>query len=60
MSAFFKTVAMRLSTVGELLGFLWKRKLWWLVPLIVLLVLLLALLLLAQASAVGPFIYTLF
>lgn len=50
----------RLGILGELLRFLWKRKLWWLIPMIVLLVLFAVLLVFAQGSAVAPFIYTLF
>jgi hypothetical protein len=50
----------RLGTVGELLAFLWKRKLWWLIPMIVVIVLFAVLLIFAQGSAVAPFIYTLF
>jgi hypothetical protein len=50
----------RLGIIGELLRFLWQRKLWWLIPMIVVLVLFAVLLVFAQGSAVAPFIYTLF
>jgi len=50
----------RLGILGELLQLFWKRKLWWLIPMIVTLVLFVALLVAAQGSAVAPFIYTLF
>jgi hypothetical protein len=50
----------RVSIMGELLGFLWSRKLWWLIPMVSALLLLGAILIFAQSSAVGPFIYTLF
>ena len=50
----------RLGIIGELLRFLWLRKLWWLIPMIVVLVLFVVLLVFAQGSAVAPFIYTLF
>jgi hypothetical protein len=53
-------VLTRLGIVGELLAFLWKRKLWWLMPMIVVIVLFAVLLIFAQGSAVAPFIYTLF
>ena len=46
--------------VGELLSFLWKRKLWWLIPMVAVLLLFGLLLIFASASGVGPFIYTLF
>jgi hypothetical protein len=48
------------STVRELFSFLWKRKLWWLIPLVVSLLLIGGLLILGQATGVGPLIYTLF
>jgi len=60
MHALFRGFSVRLGIVSELLGFLWKRRLWWLIPMIVLLVVFVALLVFAQASAIGPFIYTLF
>lgn len=50
----------KLGIFGELLLFLWKRKLWWMIPMIVILVLFGILLVLTQGSAVAPFIYTLF
>ncbi len=49
----------RLRIFGELLSFLWQRKLWWLIPMVVMLVLLGGALILG-GSAVAPFIYTLF
>ena len=53
-------VAARMGIVGELLSFLWQRKLWWLIPMILVIVLFGVLLVFAQGSAVAPFIYTLF
>ncbi|MCS6862858.1 MAG: DUF5989 family protein, partial [Abditibacteriales bacterium] len=50
----------RLGIVGELFGFLWKRKLWWMIPMIVVLLLFGALIVFASSSPVAPFIYTLF
>ncbi len=50
----------RLGILGELLVFLWKRKLWWMIPMILVLILFALLLVFAQGSAVAPFIYTLF
>jgi len=46
--------------VRELFSFLWKRKLWWLIPMFVVIVLFGILLIFAQGSPVAPFIYTLF
>ena len=50
----------RLGVVGELLTFLWKRKLWWLIPMVLMLMAFILLLVFAQSSAIAPFIYTLF
>ncbi len=55
-----KTLRSRLGILGELLTFLWKRKLWWMIPMIVFFVLFGLLLILTQSSAVAPFIYSLF
>lgn len=53
--------AMRnIRVIAELLSFFWTNKHWWLVPVLVMLVLLATLIALAQTSAIGPFIYTLF
>jgi len=50
----------KLGTFGELLAFLWRRKLWWLIPMVVLLIFFGLILIFAQSSAVAPFIYSLF
>jgi hypothetical protein len=55
-----KAIAARFSVVGEIFSFLWKRKLWWLMPMIVILVAFGLLLIFAQATGIAPFIYTLF
>lgn len=49
-----------MGILGELLSFLWQRKLWWLIPMILVIMLFGVLLIFAQGSAVAPFIYTLF
>lgn len=54
-----KTIKNTFSTVGELLGFVWKRR-WWMVPLILVLLVVGALIALASVASVFPFIYTLF
>jgi hypothetical protein len=55
-----KRLISKLGIFGELLVFLWRRKLWWMIPMIVVLVLFGLLLIFTQGSAVAPFIYTLF
>jgi drug/metabolite transporter superfamily protein YnfA len=55
-----KRLISKLGIFGELLIFLWRRKLWWMIPMIVVLILFGLLLIFTQSSAVAPFIYTLF
>lgn len=56
-----KKVGSRASVISELFSFLWQRKLWWLIPMVVFLVAIGLLLVLASvASPISPFIYTLF
>jgi hypothetical protein len=50
----------RLGVVGELFEFLWRRKLWWMIPMVVVLLLFGAIFVLAGSSPIAPFIYTLF
>jgi hypothetical protein len=50
----------RFRILGELMGFLWKKKLWWLIPLVVLLLAIGFLIIFAQSSSIAPFIYSLF
>jgi hypothetical protein len=49
-----------LGTIGELMRFLWARKLWWMMPFVVTLLLLGVLLIVGEVTGVAPFIYTLF
>ena len=58
---FFKKMKARLGILGEFFTFLWQRKLWWLIPLMLVLFLFSALLIVAASSGgLAPFIYTLF
>jgi hypothetical protein len=50
----------RVGIAAELLWFLWERKLWWLIPMVLVLLVLGMGMLFAQSSAIAPFIYTLF
>jgi len=52
--------AHRLSIMGEFFEFLWRQKLWWMMPMFVVIFLFGLLLILGQSSALAPFIYTLF
>jgi hypothetical protein len=58
--ASIKTLTNRVGVAGDLLAFLWARKLWWLMPMIILLLAFGLLIGFAQTSAIAPFIYTLF
>lgn len=57
---FTQGVRERFGIAGELMSFLWQRKLWWLIPMVFVLLLFGGLMVTAQSSALGPFIYTLF
>lgn len=60
MRAFIRSMTANLGVVGELLRFLWQRKLWWLMPMVFVLLLFALLIVFASTSGIGPFIYTLF
>jgi hypothetical protein len=60
MNALLKAMVSNFSVVIELLGFLWKRKLWWLIPMMAILLIFALLMSFATTSGLGPLIYTLF
>ena len=60
MANWFRTFSANAGVVGQIFAYLWKNKLWWLIPMVAVLVLFGLLLLFASASGIGPFIYTLF
>ena len=51
---------MRLGILGELLAFLWRRKLYWMLPMVITLLVFALLIMLGGSSPAGVFIYTLF
>ena len=57
---FTEGMQQRFGIAGELMSFLWQRKLWWLIPMVLVLLVFGGLMVTAQSSALGPFIYTLF
>jgi len=57
---FLSGLTARLGIMGEFMSFLWQRKLWWMIPMMVVLLMLGLLMVFAQSSAISPFIYTLF
>jgi len=60
MKAWLNSVITNAGMPGEIVIFLWKRRLWWLIPMVLVLLMCGVLLLLASASGVAPFIYPLF
>lgn len=60
MKNFFNNLVTNTGILGEVLQFLWERKLWWLIPMVSVLLLFGLLLVFASSSGVAPFIYTLF
>ncbi|HYB74876.1 MAG TPA: DUF5989 family protein [Candidatus Sulfotelmatobacter sp.] len=55
-----RNLSSKASIIGEFLGFLWQRKLWWMIPMFLVFFGIGLLLIFAQGSALAPFIYTLF
>lgn len=51
---------MRMGILGELMLFLWKRKLYWLMPMMVTLLLFAVIIVLGSTGPGGVFIYSLF
>lgn len=58
--AIFRGVRQKLGIVGDLLRFLWRKKLWWMTPMVIVLLLLGLMIALSLNSPVAPFVYTLF
>jgi len=50
----------RFSIMSELMAFLWTRRLWWMIPIVVVLLGFGLLIMLTQSSALAPFLYPLF
>ncbi len=50
----------KFSIAGELLSFLWQRKMWWMIPFVAVLLFFGLIIVVGSATGVGPFIYTLF
>lgn len=54
-----RSLMIRFGIVGDMLRFLWARKLYWLIPMIIALILV-AILIIGGSSGAAPFIYTVF
>jgi len=55
-----RTFLIKVRILKELFSFLWKNKLWWMIPIILILIILGIFIWFVQSSAVVPFIYALF
>jgi hypothetical protein len=56
----FKKLFGNAGVLKDLFSFLWKARLYWMIPMIVTIVILGLLILFAQSSPIAPFVYTLF
>lgn len=59
VSGYNEDIISRLGTMGELMRFLWKRKLYWMMPMMIVLFMFAALIIAGSAGGLAPFIYTL-
>ena len=57
---FVRNALRRFGVVNELFSFLWKKKLWWMIPILIAVVVVALLVALAAHPAAAPFVYTLF
>jgi presenilin-like A22 family membrane protease len=57
---FARNTTARVGIAGALLTFFWRRKLWWMTPLVAMLLVLGILVIFGQSSAISAFIYTIF
>ena len=47
----------KFGIMRELLGFLWKARLWWMIPIVLVLILLGVVIIFGNATGLAPFIY---
>lgn len=57
---FIRSLGDKFGTAGELFGFMFRRRIWWMIPLVALLLVFSLIIVLGQSTPLGPFIYTLF
>ena len=50
----------KFGIAGELIAFLWHRKMWWMIPMVMVLLFFGLIIVVGSSTGVGPFIYTLF
>lgn len=52
------SVSGRSSIIGELFGYLWKRKLFWMIPMVIVVVIFAIIIILGSNPITAPFIYS--
>ena len=57
---FLAQLKARFSIMSELITFLWVRRLWWMIPMVVVLLAFGLMIIFTQSSALAPFLYPLF
>jgi drug/metabolite transporter superfamily protein YnfA len=60
MSRWFQRLGANAGVLGEFIVYLWKQKMWWLIPMVTVLLVCGLLLVFASSTGLGPFIYSLF
>ena len=60
MRPFIVEMVDKIGIAGELISYMWRRKMWWMIPIVSVLLIMGLLIAFGSASGVGPFIYTLF
>lgn len=60
MAHWYRKFLSRLGVLKSLFRFLWRERMWWMIPLVVILGFLGLLLFVGLQTPIGPFIYTLF
>ena len=57
---YFKRLAIKLRLIRELFSFLWRARLWWMIPMVIVLVVFGLFLIVAQGTTIIHFVYPLF
>ena len=57
---FIRNTIARVQTAGGLLTFFWRRRVWWMIPLVAVLLILSMLVMVGQSSAISAFLYSIF
>ena len=56
----FRELGEKIQISGELIGFLWRRKMWWMIPMVSVMLFFGIIIVFGSSSGVGPVIYTVF